>query len=79
MFSVFFNKFFKNEKERCRKSEDSQRRSLTGASHGNQTMDTAFSIGGSVCHWICDDSSLRKLRLQFLVPFTVFVHTVCST
>lgn len=34
-----------NEKERSRKYPDFRRRSQTGASHGNQTMDTAFSIG----------------------------------
>ena len=34
-----------NEKERHRKSEDFRSRSLTGVSHGNQTIDTAFSIG----------------------------------
>ena len=36
---------FRNEKERHRKSEDFRNRSLTGVSHGNQTIDTAFSIG----------------------------------
>lgn len=61
MFSVLFNKIFsfvsnlkilreifthtKKEKERGRKFKDFRRRSLTSASHGNQTMDTASSIG----------------------------------